>query len=434
MKNEYYEIIEKEETYKIVLKIITIVLLISLCLFAVYKFVIVNPKTVFKSGINNSFKVIQNVTKEFNNIDKPVAINGVLTMDSNDEKLYNIDKYKYNLDFGIDINNNKYNSLIGINYNNESKANILFQTENYNSYLTLPGIYDNIIKLNELNYNNIKISKLNSITNDINDVINKQINNNNLNESQETLNINDNSITYNYVELSLSKEELSKFISNFITDIKDNHRLFNDILEVLDLNENELNDYFDDIQKNIITQEFSNIKIRYYTKGIFAKIIGMKIIFDDKELVKAFNDNNLNLNINFNNYLIKIYNNDNKYYVSIIKDNNNYLFLIINQLKTNLIDIDYEYYDNKGIIHYELNKDHGNIKYSILNDKTYSINYDFNVINGKEVTNINKDNIVELKKLDEDDYLDIYNYFSKNFDDDFVGSLLTTLTEELLNY
>ena len=427
---EYFEIIEKDEPYKIVLKIITIVLLISLCLFAVYKFIIVNPKAIFKSGINNSFKIINKINKKFNNYDKPVALNGVLTIDSNDENLYGIDKYKFNLDFSIDTNNNKYSSFIDINYNNESKAKALFQTEDYNFYISLPGIYNKIINIDKLDYNNIKVSKLKGINNSINDTLNNQINNSNIIEDKEEI----NSITYNYVELKLTKDELSKFISSFITDIKDDHKLFNDIIDVFDVDENYLNEYFDDLLKDIITKDFKDIKIRYYTQGIFAKVVGMKIILDDKEIVKVFDDNRLDCVINYNNYSLKIYDEDNKYYINIIKDNNNYGSFIVNQLKDNLIDIEYEYYNNKGIIHIEINKNHGNFKYSIINDKNYSINYDFEIIKGEEVANINKDNIIELNKIDEDDYLDIYNYSTNNFDDDIIGNILISLTEQLLNY
>ena len=434
MKNdEYFEIIEKEDTYKIVLKILTIIIVIGLCLFMIYKYIIINPKTVFKSGINKTFKIVNNFNKKLDVLNKPIAINGVATIDSNDQLFYDIDNYKFNLDFNIDSNNNKYSSFIDINYKNDSKAKILLQEEDYNTYLTLPGLYKSIINLNEIEYKNIKYNYLNDITNAIKDSINKQIDDRYLTTGNEEVLINDIKYNYEYIELSINKEEFSKLIGNSIADIKDDHRLFNSIKESIDMNEDELNNYLDDIQKIIITRSFDSLKLKYYTKGVFKNIIGMRLIIDDKDTITIFNDNRLYTTINYYEYKLDIHENDNKYYINVLNNDNKILYLIINNLKDNLIDIDYEYYDNKGIIYIDKNNNHGNFKLSIVNDKTYSINYDYEIIKGEEVANINKDNVIELKKLKEDDYLDIYNYYNNNFDN-IIKDVLTSLTEKLLNY
>ena len=434
MKNdEYFEIIEKEDTYKIVLKILTIIIVIGLCLFMIYKYIIINPKTVFKSGINKTFKIVNNFNKKLDVLNKPIAINGVATIDSNDQLFYDIDNYKFNLDFNIDSNNNKYSSFIDINYKNDSKAKILLQEEDYNTYLTLPGLYKSIINLNEIEYKNIKYNYLNDITNAIKDSINKQIDDRYLTTGNEEVLINDIKYNYEYIELSINKEEFSKLIGNSIADIKDDHRLFNSIKESIDMNEDELNNYLDDIQKIIITRSFDSLKLKYYTKGVFKNIIGMRLIIDDKDTITIFNDNRLYTTINYYEYKLDIHENDNKYYINVLNNDNKILYLIINNLKDDLIDIDYEYYDNKGIIHIDKNNNHGNFKLSIVNDKTYSINYDYEIIKGEEVANINKDNVIELKKLKEDDYLDIYNYYNDNFDN-IIKDILTSLTEQLLNY
>ena len=432
-RSEYYEIVEKEAGYKIVLKIIVVILLIIGCFFAVYKFVIVSPSAIFKSGINKSYKYIEYYSKKLNYFKDPIAINGVLTADSSNNSLNNIDKYKFDLDFNIDTNSNKYSSLVKFKYDNEDKAEALYLIEDYTNYLFLPNIYDKTIEIDKLDYKNIKVSKLNDIIRSIKDNAINLITDDNIVKGNEEVTIKDNKYNYDYVELTLDKENVSKLIGSIITNIKDDHRLFNDIKDALDMDDKDLDTYLDDVLKDIITKDFNNIKIKYYTKGYFASVIGFKITIDDKELVSLFDDDKFDCIINYKDYQINIYNNDNKYYINILKDNNKYLYVIFNQIKDEIIDMDYEYYHNKGNIHYEIQNNHGNFKFSIVNDNTYSINYDFDIV--KEGTKgINNDNVISIKKLDEDEYLDIYNYFNGSFKDDIIGNFLVDYIEKLLNY
>ena len=410
--SEYYQILDNESNHTI-LKVFTVLIVLCGCLFAIYKFVIVNPVSIFKSGINKSYNNIEKYLDILSRFDKPININGVLSIDSTDNRLNKLDKYKFNLDFNIDNNSNRYNTILGINYNNEDIASLNYMILNNESYLKINNIYDNTIKLDNYKYNNIKVKELKDITRVLKNYLNNQI-------TKEHLSISNDG--KDYVELSLTKEELTKLISNIITNIKDNHNLCDTLIDSLNINKEELDNYLDNILKDIITNDFNNFKVRYYYEGVFANIIGMKVLIDDNTILESLN-NSFVLSDS-----LKIEYKDNKYYV----DCNN-LNIIINQLKEQLIDLDYKYYNNSGIFHYDMNDNHGNIKFSIVNDNSYSFNYDFNKIDSVNIE-LDEDNIIDKKKIDEDDYLDIYNYIDNNFNNDFIEDLLKDLVQELLNY
>lgn len=424
-EKEYYEILENDTKQNIFKTIITI-LLLCLCLFGLYKLIIVSNKAIFKSGINNTYNTIEKYLNKIDFLSNQTNINGVLTIDATDNNINQLNDYKFNLDFNFDNNNNKYQTFLDINYNNESKAKLSYLYDNNNSYITLEKLYNKAIKLNN-DFKNIKLKELKNIMKIIKNNINNEIKDEYLTNNKEEISINNNKYELDYIELNLSKEKLSKAIGNIITNIKENHKLVEAITNSLNITNQELDNYLDNILKDIIIYNFNELKIRYYYTGYFAKTIGMKVLIDDSPIIEDYNyDNHLFININ------------NKLFID--NDNNQYNIkyydytIIIKTLKDNLIDLDYQYNNNKGIIHYEYKDNKGNIKFSYINDSAYSFNYDFTIKENINIDSIDEDNITTKEKIKEDDYLDIYNYIENNFNNDYLENILKYLVQELIKY
>ena len=72
--SEFYQIIDNEKAHPI-LKILVVILLLILCLVAIYKFVIWNPKGIFASGINYSTNIIDMLVDKLS--DKNILSNSV---------------------------------------------------------------------------------------------------------------------------------------------------------------------------------------------------------------------------------------------------------------------------------------------------------------------------------------------------------------------
>ena len=225
-ESEYYQILDNDSNH-IFLKVLFTIILLFGCLGAVYRFVILSPKAIFKSGINKTYDVFDKVLDKVNNYSKPLSVNGVMTFDSTDSNYNMLDDYKFILDYNMDISSNRYNCYLGINHNNIDEGSFKYLVDSNNLYINFQDIYDKYIKIGnlkdlydiEIPY--IKVLEVKNISKSIKDVIVKKVNNDYLKMAKEEITIKDNNYEFNYVELSLSKEKLSKLVGAVITDIKD---------------------------------------------------------------------------------------------------------------------------------------------------------------------------------------------------------------------
>ena len=387
--------------------------------YAVYKFIIWNPKTIIKSGINNTYKEISKVFNyiESNKLFNFDVINGVLTVDSTDKKLNNISNYTFDLD--LERDKDKYGYYVGMYYDNSKLLDYHYNYDN-GAYIKLDNIYDKTIKINDNKYyfNKINYNEIKDVLRNVKDKINGKIPNDSLYQDIEDISINNNNYSLNYVELIITKDNVSKIMGSIISDIKANNSLITSMASSLNISRDEVNNILDNILKELIRAKYDKLHLRVYVNGYSASYVGI--------------DNYLEYNINYNNYNIYINRVDNKYNISINKDNNNLIKLVGNKIDNNIIDIDYEYNNSTGNIYLEIDNNKGNLKFSNVNNKNkYSFNYDFNLNNNyKNYDN----NVIDVSELSEEDYINMHNYLSKTFKNTVFYDYIINNYEKLLNY
>src|SRR5574344_986849 len=219
--NEYYEIIDKEKKHPF-LKILLVLLLIILCLAAIYKYIIWNQKGIFGEGLNKTYNYISKIIDKMNDselLNNPTNIDSVLTINSTNDQFKKISDYKFDVNFNIDADSKKYASDIQILKDNNSLLNLMYLNQHKQDYIKLDSIYDKFIALGSENanvdnlFNNINkidYNYLNQSLKSIKNIISNNITSDKLKMGQEKID-NEN---YNYVSLNMIKEEYGKLITN----------------------------------------------------------------------------------------------------------------------------------------------------------------------------------------------------------------------------
>jgi hypothetical protein len=433
-EKDYYPILDKENN-NFFLKLMLVFLVILLCLTLFYKFVILNPKAIFASGLNSSYNYVNNILNYLNKNDylnTPTKIDGVLKMSTTDSNYKDLDNYSFDIGAGIDTENKLCNANIKFDNNNNELMNLNYYNKNNTEYLELQNIYNNIIKLRNSNViidnvmNNVKkinYSLLSKTIKSIKGIINENIEANMIKIDYKN----------NYVSLSLTKEEYSKLLSNTLTDINTNNNLKQNLANSLSVDNETIDNVLNELLKISLTSNFDTIEFIYDYDGILANINTLEIKTDNKTIIKV-SSSSIYLNIDYNNYNIVLNNNEN---LIIKKDDKNIINFTFNELKLNIIDADYEKEDNtKGNIHFTLKDDgHGNMSLSaIKNDNAYSLNYDFDILTKQIINDVDETKVIDINDVSEDDYLNIYNKLKNNTKNTLLGDYVTNMVETLLKY
>jgi hypothetical protein len=433
-EKDYYPILDKENN-NFFLKLMLVFLVILLCLTLFYKFVILNPKAIFASGLNSSYNYLNNILNYLNKNDylnTPTKIDGVLKMSTTDSNYKDLDNYSFDIGAGIDTENKLCDANIKFDNNNNELMNLNYYNKNNTEYLELQNIYNNIIKLRNSNViidnvmNNVKkinYSLLSKTIKSIKGIINENIEANMIKIDYKN----------NYVSLSLTKEEYSKLLSNTLTDINTNNNLKQNLANSLSVDNETIDNVLNELLKISLTSNFDTIEFIYDYDGILANINTLEIKTDNKTIIKV-SSSSIYLNIDYNNYNIVLNNNEN---LIIKKDDKNIINFTFNELKLNIIDADYEKEDNtKGNIHFTLKDDgHGNMSLSaIKNDNAYSLNYDFDILTKQIINDVDETKVIDINDVSEDDYLNIYNKLKNNTKNTLLGDYITNMVETLLKY
>ena len=449
--NQYFEIMDKEHKHPFV-KLLIFLIVIAICVFGFYKYVIWNNKGIFSSGINYTYKNIGNLIGYLNDkniFSKPTGIDGVLSVNTNDQNYRELNKYQFNLSAKIDLENKKFNDNTDVLKDDNQLLNLSYDYQNNNNYLDLNGIYDKTIKLVNSNqwidwifknFKKVDYVKLNSSMNTIKGIINDNIDSNKLKLGKDTIVIDDNSYDLNYVSLNLSKEEYSKLLVNIINNIEDNHKLMDNLGNALNVSEETIHDNLSELLKDSLIGDFKTLELKVYVNGYMANVVGLSVVIDDDEVLKTIDVNNNKINhIKYDNYDMLIVNNN----VTINKDDNKILTAKINENSATVLDVDYVYIENKnyGNIHIERNSIsdnliHGKISFSLVNKDNinYSFNYDYSLNTDIKIDDIDESNVIDINKLSEDDYLNIYQQLKDKTKETIFASYINNLVESLLKY
>jgi|GEM_PF-3984060 len=425
--NEFYNLLDNDSNH-LILKTISLILVILIGVFSVYKLVISDSRFIVSSNITKIYETIANnivrlsKSEIFNN---KYDLTGVLSFNTTNKKYKDLNDNLYNINLNIDKDNNNYD----FNLNIDNILDTSYLISNNNTYLKLNNIYDNTIKIDEsiLNYDqNINhlfkkydLNRLNNSAKQIRNIINKYIDNKYITKEKDNNNTT--------LIITLTKEEYSTILSKIIDEIKDNESLINNLSLSFNVSKEDTINYLDTIVKNNLNNNFNELKIKINTEGLFYKTTSYELLIDNKQVFNI-NLNDYTFKYEHNNLTINFYKEDK--YKATINDN---IKLTFNELDYNTIDIDYTIDNNYGNIHFnKYNKQEnksGNLSYSLVTkDNKTSFNFDYRFENYNQM---NLNNIIDYKDISEDDYLNIVNNINNQVKIKTISKYLTDTLEKI---
>lgn len=425
--NEFYNLLDNDSNH-LILKTISLILVILVGVFAVYKFVISDTRFIVSSNITKTYELLANNIIRLSKseiFNSKYNLTGVLSFNTTDKKYKDLNDNLYAINLNIDKDNNNYD----FNLNIDNMLDASYLISNNNTFLKLNNIYDNTIKIDEsiINYdqniNNlfkkIDLNKLNNSAKQIKNIINKYIDNKYITKEKN----NDNTTLI----ITLTKEEYSTILSKIIDEAKDNDSLINNLSSSFNISKEDTINYLDTIVKNNLNNNINELKIKIYTEGLFYKTTSYELLIDNKQVFNI-NLNDYTFKYDYNNLTIDFYKEDK--YKAII---NNNIKLTFNELDYNTIDIDYTNDNNYGNIHFsKYNKQEnksGNISYSLVTkDNKTSFNFDYRFENFNQ---INLNNIIDYKDISEEDYLNIVNNINNQVKIKTINKYLTETLEKI---
>ncbi len=421
---------KKEINSKAILKILIILLILALLGtsgYILYIKMFNNPIGVYKNVINYGFDYTNAKIDDFKSnfiYDKNkdiISSTGSFSLNTN--LLEDLKGYQFKYKLTTDLNKEMIDSSLTINKDDKKvldiegvirDKNLLINSKDiYNKYLQIKTIDDLKFNTIDFDYDLVK-----DILNSVRSTLINNLDKNKMNTKKMKLNVQNKNISVISNNYKLNSDDVKIIYQNVIDSLINNNEIIDKIADLLNIRKAEVKDLLNSLKTNeMIINGLKDIEFNIYTYGLTNKVIGGKILFDNKELINYTNfkdilniksiDNKLNIEknnkeikLNYNNILdLNIVNKDNKRNIEF--------------------SLEYEKLEMEGNLILEVNrvadkKVTTNILLNIKgkNDKDdFDINLMFDNITqiGGVIGNIPKSNIVDYNALSEIEKNDINN-------------------------
>lgn len=386
-----------------------------------------NPSRIVKNIINTAYDNFNNmINKDINfDIEKDsMLLTGNLKIDASIEELKDLDvAYR----FGLDYKNEKIELGADLKENKKSLIDAIIYVIENNAYVSLEDDYNNLIKIDNQNFDfndifsiesNINYSKddIDYIVKEFKDILINSIDMNELKKSSDTISLDNKDVKVNKITYNLNKRNVKKLMNNFIDNTLDNKDLLKKLSEISDTDIDDIKNSLKDAKN----EEYQSIgKLNIYTKGFVNNLVKLEIISEDIEFginfgkdtkIYAKNDNT-NITFTINEY-------------SDEKVNIDYLIKINNEKITgNILLTAKEIKDGKysGELSFEFNYD----------EYVFSISTEYELEIGAKISDIKTKDAINYSELDTTEM----NEVSTNILKRFKNSNLYNMIEDLIqNY
>ena len=372
------------------LKLIIVILLIAGLSFGGYYYYTNyydNPSKKVNSIITG---IEEKLSSKYNNSllinNKAIKMNGLIKLNVNlGNDLKDISEIINNLSIQINGEMDNKNKINNVNFTSKYKDGELIDmkiyTENNNIYLSAKELYDKYVFLgntDELvnNSNNtIESNDIKTMFKSMLRAINKSLNTDKVEKTEETLKINNIEKNTNKYSLSLKDNEINNYIVSIFSLLRDDQDFIN-VTKKIDNNIlNNLNDLIDEAKQESIKGQYT---LNFYTtkKGLSEELVSIRQTFD-------FNGYKVNLNIDLTE--------EDSYLITLTSDDM--------ELNCNITT-------NKNVLNVDFSSNYDDIKINM----SMNFNYD-------EISTITKEDVsnnIAIDKLTESDFQTIANNIEKN--------------------
>lgn len=435
---------DKSFNKKVILKFLIIILVLGLLVggsFLAYKKIFDNPYSVYKNVINYGYDYLNAKINDFKNksldYDKDrdiLSSSGNLSINSN--LLEQLKGYEFKYKLVTDLNKEMIDSNWVINKDNKSVLNLDVFLRDKGVILNSKDIYDKYLQVKsnqEIPFNKVDFNYniLNDILRVIKDTILKDLNKEKMSTKKISIKIQNKNVSVfsnNYV---LENDDLKKIYQDVMNALINDNDIVENLADLFNLRKAEIKEVFENLKNNEkILSSFKKLEFNVFTKGITRKIVGGKILFNNKEIISYTDYKNiLNINTGTTNDKIDILKSNNETKLSYFKDNSNLLTIESTKKedKTNYeFNIEIEKLEVEGNLELEIKRvANKRVTSNIIldvkgkNDKDdFNIYVEFNnnLQVGGTIQSIPKNNITLYESLNNNEKKEIENRFNNLLD------------------
>jgi len=450
---------KKEPNYKWVryLFFAFICLIFIIILFIILLKILGSPVKIYENSVNYGYSYLKNYIEELDNKkleyypnEDSVELYGDIKINTNNKNLKDINEFTLDYDLGLDIKNERIQGLLNLKENNKSILDLNLYVINNILLFKSDKLYDNLINvgaMESLDFNSLKTNYSNDDILDIitflNKYFNENLDNDKITKEKDNIKIKGKNYRVSSNIYYLSSSDVKQEFINIINDILNDDTTLRAFSNLLNKTRKEVKEYLEEIKnKEEYLDDFKELKIKIYTKGLNNKVLGFHILYDNIDIFKlSYVDNILNVDIFYKDSNININKNNNNINICIYKNKEKILKAFIN-LQNDITNIELYINDKKINIVYELKRIGNkrqtlNLNVELLNNEQDNNKYIIDIHNttqiGNKIANINLDNVVKLEDLTEDELSKISNNLTKVLDDTFFENLFLTINSKIIN-
>lgn len=370
--------------------IIIVVLILIGCsatLFTYNRFVN-DPAKIFTKAINVIYKDFHTTLKDvqementyFNVEDNSLSFEQDITLDGTFMNFNQLKDNIFNLYYGVDYKNelvtmrtsvkeNDTNLLNGAFYFKEKKMYLESDTLFNNTYST--DLEENIFEsinmkelYDSLDGNNYSINDLDNTVKELKDALIASLDKDSMSISKEQIEVNNEKIKTNKISYKLNKESTKKLFSSFAQIILDNEELLKNLSKILEVNKEELTNFFGELMDDKSYDDFTNednFEFIIYTTGFTYKFVKAEII-EEKAKLEFINFKETH-KLTFNDF------EENDIYEVNLKMRNGIATLLVTNNKEQIIKLVFKEYRNEKIdVEYEIKMDDAKFKGELISE------------------------------------------------------------------
>lgn len=423
------------------IKVLIVILVIIVVLIGGYfglNKIFNDPYKVYTGLVNEVFdstikytEEVYNSDLDYSNLDK-IKMEYNVNLQSSLEELKEFANYKYGLNFAYDTKTKDMEAKININNKEDkrifdigamlSKNKCLLESNSlYNKTIDLGKNeiedYDDFIKMLDEILNRPKFDDIKKSLNDFRNSIINAIDKKDIKSKYDKLNIDGKDVTVIKYEYEFDKEVLNNVYNKIADDLLKNYDFIEVLSKLFSMEPKEIEDKIRE-SKSTFTKADS-FTITVYKKIFSSDIVKVTLLTADEEYIEYFQNVIL---YTYQKDEMKIDMSKDIMVVTFKEDGKQILRFDIKEFKPGVIDLKYDYSDEEdklsGEIYFKINKKSDTSAFvdfsvSVLTkveekDVNFRIYGNYSLYETKELNLVDKENVIEIDKLTEEDVVKIY--------------------------
>lgn len=288
----------KRRLGKVILIIILLIAAIAVGLYFGLRRLTVNPISIYRSAINDTYTLIDDYLKEsFDNLydvnvnEEPIRIDTNFTLNTNEEDYAMLNDFEYNLSLGLDLPHEQMNLALGLSDNEGSIIDVILAFVNDRMYLESDELYNVPLDFgaSELDFNEVNFDEVSTFNYDTihviletsKDILIDSFDENKFTVTDTTVDVNGKQIEGKMITYLLDEENMRRTMDYITEEMNNNDEFITALSNVTGLTSEEIRE---GLTEEIDYSNYEDIEINIYTDN-HNDIIAGSLVENEEELI-----------------------------------------------------------------------------------------------------------------------------------------------------